>query len=189
MSMTTKPRVGLARSLGAALGACAAILSLLAAPAAQAEPRGIFLCVENASSQSVRIQWEISRGTKDPGGPDLAPGARRCAESTPWLRLTMRPGTEPIGRLMAWGVYARGTDVQVSEGANAGAWVDYRTRANWRQVGVGDTRRVTVSPPHQVPGGDWKFRLQRFPNDENVGGGSDSSGNQWIRYLLTIKKA
>ena len=91
MSMTTKPRVRLASSLGAALAACAAILSLLAAPAAQAEPRGIFLCVENASSQSVRIQWEISRGTKDPGGPDLAPGTRRCAESTPWLRL-------PVGR-------------------------------------------------------------------------------------------
>ena len=101
----------------------------------------------------------------------------------------MRPGKEPIGSLLSWGVYARGTNVEVSKGAMAPSWVNWRTRANWNQVDVGDTRRVILSPPHEAPGGDWKFRLDRFPNDEHVGGGSDPSGNQWIRYLLTIKKA
>ena len=102
----------------------------------------------------------------------------------------MRPGDEPIGRLMSWGVYASRTNVRVSEGAiAAGAWVDWRARATWSEVGVGDARRATIPPPSELPGGNWKLKLQRFPNDEHVGGGSDPSGNRWIRYLLTIKEA
>lgn len=188
-------REGVVRRVGRVAMACAVGVAGVglwvgSAPAANADPTGIFLCVENASSQSVRIQWDLNRGSNDPGGPNLAPGSRRCAESTPWLRLIMRPGKEPIGGLMTWGVYARGTDVRVSEGAMAaGAWVDWRARVRWSQVSVGETRRATIPPPDRVPGGAWKFRLERFPNDEHVGGGSDPSGNTWIRYLLTINQA
>lgn len=174
--------------ISALAAAAAATLSLLTAPAAAADPRGIFLCVENGSSQTIQIIWRLNRGSKDPGGRNLAAGERRCAESTPELQVLMKPGTEPIGQKMAWGVDARGTDVVVSEGALAGTWVTYRNKARWNQIAVNDTRRAKVSPPHQVPGGDWKFQLKRFPNNENVGGGADPSGNQWIRYLLTVKE-
>ena len=161
------------------------------APAAAADPGGVFLCVKNASSKPVGIAWDIRNGSKDPGGRYLAPGSRRCAESTPWLRLLMRPGKEVTGSTLVWRVDARGRDVKVDEWLNTSMlYEEWRIdRAKWNDIGVGDTRRVTVPPPGELPGGDWQFTLQRFPNDEHVGGGKDTSGNRWIRYLLTIKES
>jgi len=101
----------------------------------------------------------------------------------------MRPGQEVAGSTLVWRVKARGSDVTVDEWLYT-TLTDWReTRAKWDDVGVGDIRRVTVPPPGQLPGGDWKFTLPRFPNDEHVGGGKDTSGNRWIRYLLTIKES
>ena len=179
-------RAGLACGVGVAgVGLWAGL-----APAAAADPGGVFLCVKNASSKPVGIEWNLNRGTEDPGGRSLAPGSRRCAESTPWLRLVMIPGTDKLTGTVTWGVFAEGTTVQVAEGWDSfRSFVTVQTRASWSQVGVGDTRRATVPPPGRLPGGDWKFTLQRFPNDEHVGGGKDTSGNRWIRYLLTIKES
>jgi len=50
------------------------------APAAAADPGGVFLCVKNASSKPVGIGWDFRNGSQDPGGRYLAPGSRRCAE-------------------------------------------------------------------------------------------------------------
>jgi len=84
-----------------------------------------------------------------------------------------------------------GTNVEVSDSTfgldNVG--FAFQTLARWSQVAAGETRRARVRAPSNVPGPYWKFTLQRFPNNEHVGGGSDTSGNRWIRYLLTVKES
>ncbi len=188
MNGTIKRTVRHLRWTTGAVAALSTVVALLTAPAAQADPRGVFICLSNASDHPIRILWSINRGSSDPGPSSLAPGERRCAESTPTLGVILRPGEEAIGRQMAWRVWGQGNSVVITEGANAdGLWVSWRTRANWQGIGVNDTRQVRVPALGGGTDGKWKFWLKRFANNENVGGGIDTSGNSWIRYLVTVK--
>lgn len=184
---------GLRSALIATMAVIAGVLSLIAAPPAAADPRGVFLCVENASSGPLRLLMASSNDTNAPGPNVLEPGASRCAESTPQAVINIRPGDEPAATrgvgVWSWRVEATRESVAIRTGAILdGSWATWRTPVNWRGIGVNETRRATVPALPKSNDPDWKFTITRFPNNENVGGGADTSGNQWIRYLLTVKE-
>ena len=166
-------------------------LAVLAAPSATADPRGVFLCVENASDGPVRLLMWRENDTNAPGPNILQPGWSRCAESTPQVNIGIRPGEDDIvsETNFSWLVSARRAPVVVGYGVQSrrAGWVRVRTPITWASVEVGQIRRATVPANYSPDGRPWLFVLQRFPNNEHVGGGLDTSGNQWIRYLLKVK--
>lgn len=164
---------------------------LVTAPSASANPRGVFLCVENASDGPVRVLMNRRNDTNDDGPNVLLPGMRRCAESTPQVLIGIRPGDGDIvgDSILSWRVEATRENVAVRTGVQSSSlWITWRTPVSWTGLQVGETRRATVPPLPPSKSPDWRFTLKRFANNENVGGGLDTSGNQWIRYLLIVKE-
>ena len=166
-------------------------LAVLAAPSATADPRGVFLCVENASDGPVRLLMGRN-DTNAPGPNILQPGWSRCAESTPQVEIGIRPGEDYIvsETNFSWLVSASRTRVRVGYGIQSrrAGWVRFGPfPVYWESVRVGQIRRTTIPANFSPDGRPWLFVLERFPNNEHVGGGLDTSGNQWIRYLLKVK--
>jgi len=175
----------------AVLVAVSSTASLITAPSAAADPRGVFLCVENASDGPVRVLMNRANDTNAPGPDILQPGWSRCAESTPRTIIGIRPGENPIVGQDTWSWRVEGTreSFAVNYGIQTSQlWATWRNAQTWRGVGVNETRRATIPASLSPDDKSWKFILKRFPNNENVGGGLDTSGNLWIRYLLTINK-